>query len=75
MKMRLFFRYLIVVLIVTLTWWFSRDISPRFFTLIGLCLIVAATIWLIVSITRSPQRAGDSTKSWWRLVKDAFWGL
>lgn len=75
MKIAIFVRYLIVVLVVTVAWWVSRDVSPRLITLIGLFAIVVSTVWLLISLLRNPEKAESTSKSWWKIVKDAFWGL
>ena len=75
MRTGIFLRYCVVVAAVVLAWWFSRAANPELITLLGLCIIVASTIWLIASIAKQPRDAEKNAKSWWRLISDAFWGL
>jgi hypothetical protein len=70
----LFPRYSAVVALV-LVWLASRYIAPAWFTLAGLVLIGAATVWLFVAIAKEPREAGRNLRTWWRFVWDGFCGL
>jgi predicted cobalt transporter CbtA len=43
--------------------------------LIGLALIVGATILGLIALVRQPADLGKTLRRWWSLVWDGFWGL
>lgn len=67
--------YCSVLLFVIIAWWISRHINPALVTLIGLVIIMASTIWFILSIRSRPRDLEANAKSWWKVVWDGFWGL
>ena len=75
MRTGLFLRYCAVVTLVVLVWLASRHIAPELITLAGLVLIGAATVWFIVAIAKKPRDTAETLRTWWRLVRDGFWGL
>lgn len=75
MKAGLLLRYVALMILVLLGWWFYRHISPALMTLVGLVIMGGSTVWVIVALTRKPSEAARITKSWWRLIWDGFWGL
>jgi hypothetical protein len=75
MRTNIFLRYCVIVAVIVLAWWFARNIHPALITLVGLCIIVGSTIWLVASIARKPKDIVENAKSAWRSIWDAFWGL
>ncbi len=68
-------RYGATVLLVVLAWWLSKHLSPALITLIGLLIIVGATIWFVGSVMKKHDDVEKDARSWLRLVWDGFWGL
>jgi hypothetical protein len=49
--------------------------DSRISVLVGMALIVGATVIGLIALVRQPAVLGKTLRRWWSLVWDGFWGL
>jgi hypothetical protein len=73
--MNILLKFMVMFFLVVVIWFFTRSINPVLITSLALLTIIASMIWLIFSFFSKKDKSENRLKSWWEIIKAAFWGM